>query len=202
MKRTKLTKICPTCTKEFTTFNDSKEANFCSIQCFNISPKKLASNKFNFKGDAWNRGLTKETDERVAKYANTQSVSRTGISDVVRYGEEKAKLKVERMSKTLSEHVKGLSEEEFKKWIHLDKKKIKKNGKERIIEVILNRLFPNEYKFTGDFSFTIDHYSPDFTNVNGQKKLIEHFGKYWHASPNKYKSTDLIKFPRGVALTA
>jgi very-short-patch-repair endonuclease len=45
---------------------------------------------------------------------------------------------------------------------------------------ILNALFPGDWKFTGDFSFTINGKCPDFVNCNGQKKIIELFGDYWH----------------------
>lgn len=45
---------------------------------------------------------------------------------------------------------------------------------------ILNQLFPNEYKFVGDGRLIIGGRCPDFVNVNGQKKLIELYGDYWH----------------------
>lgn len=45
----------------------------------------------------------------------------------------------------------------------------------------MNRLFPNEYRFVGDGSFWIGGKNPDFINVNGQKKIIEMFGDYWHS---------------------
>ncbi len=40
---------------------------------------------------------------------------------------------------------------------------------------------PEEYRYTGDFSFTIMRICPDYTNINGQKKVIEMFGDYWHS---------------------
>ena len=57
---------------------------------------------------------------------------------------------------------------------------IKPNKPETIILNLLNELYPNEWKYTGDFSFTINGKNPDFVNVNGQKKIIELFGDYWH----------------------
>jgi len=45
---------------------------------------------------------------------------------------------------------------------------------------ILKKLFPEEYKYVGDGKVWIDGKNPDFINVNGQKKLIEMFGDYWH----------------------
>ncbi len=39
---------------------------------------------------------------------------------------------------------------------------------------------PGEYKYTGDGVHIINGMCPDFSNVNGQKKVIEMFGDYWH----------------------
>lgn len=55
------------------------------------------------------------------------------------------------------------------------------NKSEKKLRRILNKLFPGEYKYVGDGSVLIGHKSPDFINVNGQKKLIEMFGDYWHS---------------------
>lgn len=38
-----------------------------------------------------------------------------------------------------------------------------------------------EYKYVGDFDIVIGGKCPDFININGQKKLIELFGDYWHS---------------------
>lgn len=51
----------------------------------------------------------------------------------------------------------------------------------------------NEWKFTGDFSFMINGKNPDFTNINGQKKLIELFGDYWHKDDNPQDRIDVFK---------
>lgn len=45
----------------------------------------------------------------------------------------------------------------------------------------LNKLFPGEYKYVGDGSIFIGYKNPDFININGQKKVIEMFGNYWHS---------------------
>jgi hypothetical protein len=56
---------------------------------------------------------------------------------------------------------------------------IRPNKPETVILNLLNEIFPNEWKYTGDFSFMVNGKNPDFTN-NGQKKLIEFFGDYYH----------------------
>jgi very-short-patch-repair endonuclease len=57
---------------------------------------------------------------------------------------------------------------------------IKPNKPEKLIRTLLNKQFPNEYKFVGDGRFWIERFNPDFINCNGQKKIIEMFGDYWH----------------------
>lgn len=63
------------------------------------------------------------------------------------------------------------------------------NKPEKKLRKILNRLFPGEYKYVGDGQVLIGWKNPDFININGQKKLIELFGDYWHGK----KRTGLSK---------
>lgn len=58
----------------------------------------------------------------------------------------------------------------------------KPNVPERKLQDILDKHFPNEWKYTGDGTLIIEGFNPDFANVNGKKKLIEVFGDYWHSS--------------------
>lgn len=57
---------------------------------------------------------------------------------------------------------------------------IKPNKPETFLINLLDSLYPGEWKYTGDFSFMVNGKSPDFVNCNGQKKIIELFGDYWH----------------------
>lgn len=68
------------------------------------------------------------------------------------------------------------------------------NGPERQLQKILDRYFPHDWKYTGDGSVTIEGFSPDFTNCNGLKAIIEVFGDYWHnRANNKWYQTELGK---------
>lgn len=62
--------------------------------------------------------------------------------------------------------------------------KVHPNKSETVLFDLLNVLYPEEWKFTGDFSFIINGKSPDFVNCNGKKKIIELFGDYWHRGEN------------------
>jgi len=57
---------------------------------------------------------------------------------------------------------------------------VKPNQIEKQLDKLLQELLLNEYKFVGDGQFILAGKCPDFVNVNGQKKIIELYGDYWH----------------------
>lgn len=60
----------------------------------------------------------------------------------------------------------------------------KPNKPEALLINLLESMYPGQWKYTGDFSLTINGKCPDFVNINGQKKIIELFGDYWHRGQN------------------
>ena len=64
---------------------------------------------------------------------------------------------------------------------------IKPNKPEKCLNKLLNKLFLKEYKFVGDGKLIVGGFCPDFVNINGQKKLIELYGDYWHKRPEVLK---------------
>lgn len=54
------------------------------------------------------------------------------------------------------------------------------NKPETVVQNILDKLYPSEWKFVGDGQVLINHLNPDFINTNGKKLIIEVFGDYWH----------------------
>ena len=71
-------------------------------------------------------------------------------------------------------------------------KRIKANHKspnkpEKFLNKLLQKLMLKEYKFVGDGKLIIGGFCPDFVNINGQKKIIEMFGDYWHNLPKSKK---------------
>jgi very-short-patch-repair endonuclease len=53
------------------------------------------------------------------------------------------------------------------------------NNKEKILITILKIILPNKYRFVGNGKVIIGGRCPDFINEK-DKKIIEHFGTYWH----------------------
>lgn len=92
--------------------------------------------------------------------------------------------------------VKRWADPEFKdKAVRINRQSllIKPNKPEIVLQVILNGLYPDEWKYTGDGSFIIGGLNPDFVNVNGDKKLLELFGDYWHSKEriHTWRQTEL-----------
>jgi len=69
----------------------------------------------------------------------------------------------------------------------------KPNNCEIIILKLLDKLYPNEWKYTGDYSFWINGKNPDFTCTNGKKLLIEHFGTWWHKEDDPEERKKIFK---------
>jgi very-short-patch-repair endonuclease len=61
---------------------------------------------------------------------------------------------------------------------------------EYVLGEIIEKVCPQEYKYTGNGVVVIGYNNPDFTNVNGQKKVIEMFGDYWHRNQNPQDKID------------
>lgn len=88
------------------------------------------------------------------------------------------------MSKSHKRLWEELTEEQKNQWIKNNRKNQRlrqyQTKPEKIMNLILNKLYPNEWLFVGDGRFVINGKIPDFININGQKKIIEVFGNYWH----------------------
>jgi very-short-patch-repair endonuclease/transposase-like protein len=57
---------------------------------------------------------------------------------------------------------------------------------------ILEKNFPNEWRYVGDGQLVIGGKNPDFTNINGKKALIELFGEHWHLQDEEKERIDLF----------
>lgn len=63
------------------------------------------------------------------------------------------------------------------------------NGCEIIIAGMLDEIQPNTWEYVGDRDLAIGRKNPDFWN--GDHKLIEHFGDYWHGPKARcYEETE------------
>jgi hypothetical protein len=87
---------------------------------------------------------------------------------------------------------KAIAEGRHKPWLNATK--IGKLNKQEILMLeLLNEIFPNQYRFVGDGTARFEHYSPDFINVNGKKKIIEFNGCFWHKCRDCFPELTKIK---------
>lgn len=161
---------------------------------------------------AWNKGLTKDADERVAKAGSKISLAwkervgpklkrrpklcECGCGDLAPSGckfvynhhtkgennpmHGKGHL---RTGNKNSFYGKKHSINSIEKMLKSQRKvlAVRPNRLESDLLSLLNELFQDDYKYVGDRSFIIGGKNPDFVNINGQKKIIEVNGDYWHS---------------------
>ena len=84
------------------------------------------------------------------------------------------------------------SEKEKEDFIKKTKNFSRPNKKEEMLNMVLLDLFPGEYKYVGNREFILAGKNPDFLNVNGQKKIIELYGDYWHKGDDPQERIDLF----------
>jgi len=66
---------------------------------------------------------------------------------------------------------------------------LRPNVPEKQLNKLLQKILPNEYRYVGNGEILFSDFNPDFINCNGQKKIIELYGDYWHNLPS-YKERD------------
>lgn len=59
-------------------------------------------------------------------------------------------------------------------------RQLKPNKAELKLQDILDRHYPNTWKYVGDLQVNLGGRFPDYINKNGKKEVIELFGDYWH----------------------
>jgi G:T-mismatch repair DNA endonuclease (very short patch repair protein) len=81
--------------------------------------------------------------------------------------------------------------------LHRMRRNPKPNKKEISLNNLIEKACPDQYKYVGNGNTVINGMIPDFINSNGQKKVIEMFGDYWHSdrvnskTRNSWKRTEL-----------
>ena len=66
------------------------------------------------------------------------------------------------------------------------------NKPEKDLLKILDCLYPGEWKYVGKGEVVINGKVPDYININGQKKIIELFGDYWHKGEDPQERIDVF----------
>lgn len=131
--------------------------------------RKAVQSFYDRGGSSWCKGLTKDNDTRVLTIAQKRMGQKRPAMSVwkknwwITASEERIALFLKRWSKSC---------------------KIKPNKPEQILLKFINSITDNTYKYVGDGNVVLGKKIPDFININGQKKIIELFGDYWHKNDN------------------
>ena len=125
-----------------------------------------------FELAGWNRGLTAETNDSVAKIANneirTEKIRQANIGREITWADKISATKKAQFQDP--EYLRQMMS-------NFGNRKTKPEIK---LENILSKFFPNQWLYCGDGSVCIKGKSPDFINVDGKKQVLEVFGRYWH----------------------
>lgn len=77
----------------------------------------------------------------------------------------------------------NVPKEKRDEWVANSRKAVcaRPNKPETYVQSVLDFLYPKEWKYVGNGEVIINGFNPDFININGQKKIIEVFGTYYHS---------------------
>jgi len=171
------------------------------ISAMNQPEVKVKVSKLLKGRPSWSKGLTKETDERVAKHSKALmghevfEVTRKKLSDihkiVMNLPEVKAKVsKANKISQNRPETKAKKSKIMKAMWENpqfIEKQRIGKQLRPNNLEQFFDRQTPECVKYVGDYKLRIKTNQgslfPDFI-VEKTKKIIEIFGDFWHEGEN------------------
>jgi len=143
---------------------------------------------------AWNKDLTKNDDSRIMGVSKAltgikrrqESIEKSRINagkrikEQYRTGERKWWGYNPKNAEILKRAIaNGIQSEESRKKAFASLRQ-NPTKPEKFLIKLLNKHFPKEYKYTGNKSMMINRRFPDFTNINGQKKVILFNGIFWN----------------------
>lgn len=145
----------------------------------------------------WNGGLTKETDERVRKNAQAVSKALKGKEGHPPWNKgltKKTDEKVREYSKSLKNHWQDSEFREKMVKAISSAARTQPNKAELKLFGVLQRILPGEYEINVKAEVMIlGGKIPDFVNINSQKKVIELYGQYWHRGDNPQDRINYFK---------
>jgi very-short-patch-repair endonuclease len=109
------------------------------------------------------------------------------------YGKPRSEESKEKQRKAMSGRKQALEQVERRIRASMKAQHRHPNKPEKELAELLEKTFPNEYRYVGDGSFILGGKCPDFLNVNGKKKIIEVFGIYWHKKSEEEERKALFK---------
>jgi hypothetical protein len=184
-------KYCEFCGKVFEVTPSRKDQKYCSVQCRNLAYKGKPSTGRKFtKGQIpWNKGKkgVHPSPATEFKKGNVPWWKKLGFKNLMSIPEVNTKHR---------EQLRKLWKDPQYVAKQMKAHGVKPNRKEKLLDRILQKEFPNEWKYVGDGAFILEGLCPDWVNVNGKKKVIDLFGCFFHGCPVHYpnvKVKDLLR---------
>lgn len=182
--------FCPHCKKEAEkrTHQGKRDKSCgCMFTIFMSEETKQLLNKIKYCR-LCNRQLIKRKNEYPSRFVKRKNCNRICAGQGKNVGklhpmygknhtkETKRKMSIAQKGKQKTEkHLRNIIKGQLKA-----NNRTKPNKPELKLNNILQQLFPNEYKLNVKADIIIAGKIPDFININGQKKIIELYGDYWH----------------------
>jgi very-short-patch-repair endonuclease len=184
----KIQLICPECNKVFeTTLNNivKYKRKYCSRTCSDKAKKGSQLSLYHCKRIS--EGLTGHKVSLQARMNISKATKGTKISEIARKniikgltGKKHKESTKQKMKKNMLKLWKNPEYREKQLAVIFKGYNIKPNKMEEKLNKILQNIFPGEYLLNIAGDVIIGRKIPDFVNINGQKKLIEFNGDYWH----------------------
>jgi len=129
---------------------------------------------------SWNKGLTKETDSRIKKQSQALSEALTGISNIERYGKEKAKEISKKQSVSQKAYIKKNPEITSKRTNHFIGKKHKPETIIKMRQAAVKRVLLNNGKFPSYNKKACEFFKEfDFRNCTNGQYAVYGGGEYY-----------------------
>lgn len=155
------------------------EARRGRYHCSEVTKKRISTSRLNKHYHFPSKYYSKETREKIR------------VAALKRHHSKQSKMKI---AQSVKRYISQLSPEEqierARKWIRAAG--ARPNSGEQLLYDILQKHFPNQWKYTGKGGFVIDGKIPDFVNINGKKQVIELFGEHWHKVTDVQKRINLF----------
>ena len=186
--------------KKISEANKGHKCNVGHVVSEQTRKKISEANKGKRRSEEFGRVMSRHNRERVVSEESKKKMSVAGKGRL--FSEEtRKKIGDAHRGKTMSkESKKKMSVAAKNRWKNPEfaKKMLKafemKPTKPEIqMEALLNELFPKEYKYVGDGDVWINGKNPDFINCNGQKKIVEVYGDYWHRDHKEQDRIDIFE---------
>lgn len=160
---------------------------------------KYVGSENSFYGKKHTKETTKNwSEKRKGKHTSPKTEFKKGL---IPWNKGKKDVFTEETLERMRKSAKALwqDEEHVRKWFKANQRH--PNNIEDLVDGILQRNRPNEWKYNGNFEVgvTIGGMIPDFVNVNGCKAVIEVFGDYWHDETKRDINWKYTEFGRKAA---